>query len=205
MPRGYKEGRSDDTARSVYQLKVTLIDSHPPIWRRVQVESGVTLDRLHHTLQVLMGWTNSHMHGFRVRQHAQADVRPRLLPVESADEKSTRLGDILRRPKDWCIYDYDFGDGWEHQLLLEKVVARTPSTRYPRVLAGRGACPPEDVGGLFGYYHFLKVINNPRHPEHEDMLEWAGGNFNPTAFNAHEINRTFHGGWGPRRPEQPGR
>jgi hypothetical protein len=200
MPRVQKEGRSGDTARTVYQLKVTLIDSQPPIWRRVQVESGVTLDRLHHTLQVVMGWTNSHMHGFRVPQRAQPRARQRLLPIESADEKATRLGDVLRRPKDWCIYDYDFGDGWEHQLLLEKVLARSPSERYPTVLAGRGACPPEDVGGVPGYYHFLQVMNDPKHPEHEDMMEWAGGSFDPTAFDAYEINRTFHGGWGPRRP-----
>ena len=201
MPKGHKNGRSDGTARSVYQLKVTLIDSQPPIWRRVQVESGVTLDHLHHTLQVVMGWTNSHMHGFRVPQPVKRGARRRLLPVESADEKVTRLYDLLRRPRDWCVYDYDFGDGWEHQLLLEIVVARLPSARYPMVLAGRGACPPEDVGGLPGYYHFLQVMSDPKHPEHEDMLEWASGNFDPTAFNLHEVNRTFHGGWGPRRPD----
>jgi hypothetical protein len=200
MPKGQK-GRSGETARSIYQLKLTLIDSQPPIWRRVQVESGVTLDRLHHILQIVMGWINSHMHGFRVPQRTQAASRPRLLPVESADEKATRLSDLLRRPRDWCVYDYDFGDGWEHQLLLEEVVARVPSARYPMVLAGRGACPPEDVGGLSGYYHFLQVMKDPKHPEHEDMLEWVGGNFDPTAFNAYDINRTFHGGWGPRRPD----
>ena len=202
MPRVQKQRRAGDTAPTVYQLKVTLIDSQPPIWRRVQVESGVTLDRLHHTLQVVMGWTDSHMHGFRVPQRAQSRARQRLLPIESAEEKATRLGDLLRRPKDWCIYDYDFGDGWEHQLLLEKALARSPSERYPTVLAGRGACPPEDVGGVPGYYHFLQVLNDPNHPEHEDMLEWAGGSFDPTAFNAYEINRTFHGGWGPRKVER---
>jgi len=201
MPKGRKGERSGDTARPIYQLKVTLIDSQPPIWRRVQVDSSVTLERLHHTLQVLMGWTNSHMHGFRIPQPAQRAQRRRLIPVESADEKATRLGDLLRRPKDWCVYDYDFGDGWEHQLFLEEVVARSPSARYPMVLAGRGACPPEDVGGLPGYHHFLQVMNDPKHPEHEDMLDWAGGSFDPTAFNAHEINRAFHGGWGPRRPD----
>ncbi len=201
MPKGHKNGRSHGAGRSVYQLKVTLIDSQPPVWRRVRVESGMTLDRLHDTLQVIMGWTNSHMHGFRVPQPAERGARRRLLPVESADEKATRLGDLLRRPRDWCVYDYDFGDGWEHQVLLEMVVARSPSARYPMVLAGRGACPPEDVGGLPGYYHFLQVMSDPKHPEHEDMLEWAGGTFDPTAFNIHEVNRTFHAGWGPRRPD----
>jgi hypothetical protein len=112
-----------------------------------------------------------------------------------------RLSDLLRRPRDWCVYDYDFGDGWAHQLLLEQIVARVPAARYPMVLAGRGACPPEDVGGLPGYYHFLEAINDPKHPEHEDMWEWAGGKFDPSAFNVHDVNRAFHGGWGPRRPD----
>ncbi len=200
MPKGQRGG-SGETARSIYQLKLTLIDSQPPIWRRVQIESGVTLDRLHHILQIVMGWTDSHMHGFRVPQRTRPGARPRLLPVESGDEKATRLSDLLRRPRDWCVYDYDFGDGWEHHLLLEEVVTRVPSARYPMVLAGRGACPPEDVGGLSGYYHLLQVMKDPKHPEHEDMLEWVGGNLDPTAFNAYDINRAFHGGWGPRRPD----
>jgi hypothetical protein len=201
MPKVEQKARSGETARPIYQMKVTLIDSQPPIWRRLQVESGVTIDRLHDTLQIVMGWSNSHMHGFRVRQRAQPGSRPRWLPVESADEKTMRLSDLLRRPRDWCVYDYDFGDGWAHQLLLEQIVARVPSARYPMVLAGRGACPPEDVGGLSGYYHFLEVIKDPKHPEHDDMWEWAGGKFDPSAFNVHDVNRAFHGGWGPRRPD----
>lgn len=198
MPKGQKDRRASDAAQSIYQLKVTLLHSQPPIWRRVQVESGVTLDRLHDTLQVVMGWTNSHLHGFRLSQPGQRGPRRRLLPLESADEKATRLGDLLRRPKDWCVYDYDFGDSWEHEVLLEEVVPRSSAARYPMVLAGRGACPPEDVGGLPGYYHFLKVIKDPKHPEHEDMREWAGKDFDPAAFDAQEVNRAFHGGWGPR-------
>jgi hypothetical protein len=180
-------------------MKVTLVGSRPPIWRRVQVEGGVRLDRLHHTLQVVMGWSNSHMHGFRVRQRPQRGSRLRWLPVEGPDEKTTSLSDLLRRPRDWCVYDYDFGDGWEHQLLLEGALARVPSERYPVVLAGRGACPPEDVGGLPGYYHFLAVMDDPKHPEHEDMLEWVGRKFDPSAFDADAINRALHGGEGPRR------
>jgi hypothetical protein len=201
MPKDQKDQPASDAARSVYQLKVTLLHSRPPIWRRVQIESGVTLDRLHHALQVVMGWTNSHLHGFRLPQPGQRGARRRSLPIESADEKATRLGDLLRRPKDWCVYDYDFGDSWEHEVLLEAVVPRSSPARYPMVLAGRGACPPEDVGGLPGYYHFRKVIKDPKHPEHEDMMEWAGKDFDPAAFDVQEVNRAFHGGWGPRRPD----
>jgi hypothetical protein len=133
---------------SVYQLKVTLLYSQPPIWRRFQVQSAVTLQRLHRILQVVMGWTDSHMHGFRVPRHGQRGARRQLLPIEGADEKSTRLADLLRRPRDRVIYEYDFGDGWEHEIVLEDVVARSPAARYPIVLSGQGACPPDDVGGL---------------------------------------------------------
>jgi hypothetical protein len=159
------------------------------------------LDRLHDTLQIVMGWTNSHLHGFRVPQPIQRGTRRRLLPMEQADEKATRLDALLRRPKDWLVYDYDFGDSWEHEVLLEAIRPCPTSTRLPMVLAGRGACPPEDVGGLPGYYHFLEAIKNPKHPKHNDMLEWAGKNFDAATFDVLEVNRAFHGGWGPRRPD----
>lgn len=196
-----KDRKASGAARSVYQLKVTLLHSQPPIWRRFQVGSGVRLDRLHHMLQVVMGWTDSHLHGFRLPQPGQRGARRRLLPVESADEKATRVGDLLRHPKDWFVYDYDFGDGWEHEILLEEVAPRSSPARYPMVLAGRGACPPEDVGGLPGYYNFLEAIKDPKHPDHEDMVDWGGRDFDPVAFDAQAVNRAFHGGWGPRRPD----
>jgi Plasmid pRiA4b ORF-3-like protein len=107
---------------------------------------------------------------------------------------------MLHRPKDWLVYDYDFGDGWEHEVLLEGIHPRPSSARLPLVLAGRGACPPEDVGGLPGYHHFLEAIKDPTHPEHEDMMEWAGKDCDPTTFDVEELNRAFHGGWGPGGP-----
>jgi hypothetical protein len=201
MRKSPKDGPRPGRGRSVYQIQVILLRSRPPIWRRLQVESGVTLDRLHHTLQMVMGWTNSHLHGFRVPHPSQRGAGRRLLPIESDDEKATRLDQLLRRPKDRLVYDYDLGDSWEHEVLLEEICPPPSSTRLPLVLAGRGACPPEDVGGLPGYYHFLKAIKNPSHPEHEDMLEWAGKDFDPAAFDVQEVNRAFHGGWGPRRPD----
>jgi hypothetical protein len=94
MPKVHQKARSGEMARSIYQLKVALIDSQPPIWRRVHIHSSMTLDHLHHTLQIVMGWSNSHMHGYRVRQRPQPGSRPGWLPVEGADEKSTRLSDL---------------------------------------------------------------------------------------------------------------
>jgi hypothetical protein len=201
MRKSPRDGPGPGTGRSAYQIKVALLHARPPIWRRLQVESGLTLDRLHDTLQIVMGWTNSHLHGFRVPQPIQRGTRRRLLPIEQADEKATRLDALLRRRKDWLVYDYDFGDSWEHEVLVEAIRPRPTSTRLPMVLAGRGACPPEDVGGLPGYYHFLEAIKNPKHPNHDDMLEWAGKNFDAATFDVQEVNRAFHGGWGPRRPD----
>ena len=189
-----------DTGKPVCQLKVTLLDSQPPIWRRFHVESGVTLERLHHILQAVMGWTDSHMHGFRQPAASPSGARRRLFAIESADEKATRVADVLRRPKDKLFYEYDFGDSWEHEILLEKIIRRPPSERYPVVVAGRRACPPEDVGGLSGYYHFLEAVKDAKHPDHEEMVEWAGEGFDPAAFDMQAVNRMFHGGWGPRRP-----
>jgi Plasmid pRiA4b ORF-3-like protein len=201
MGKNPRDGRGPDAGRSVYQIKVVLLHSRPPIWRQLQVDGGITLDRLHDTLQMVMGWTNSHLHGFRLPQPGQRGTKLRLVPIESADEKATRLDKLLRRPKAWLVYDYDFGDSWEHEVRLEEILARPSPARLPMVLAGRGACPPEDVGGLPGYYHFLKVIKDPRHPEHADMLEWAETHFDPAAFDVQEVNRAFHGGWGPRRSD----
>jgi len=186
----------------VYQLKVTLLHSQPPIWRRFQVENAVTFERMHRILQVVMGWTDSHLHGFRIPQPGQRDAPRRFLPIEDADEKNTRLADLLHRPKARVVYEYDFGDGWEHEIVLEDVVPRSSATRrYPIVLSGQGACPPDDVGGISGYYHFLEAIKDPKHPDHEDMVEWGGEDFDPTRFDVQAVNRTFHGGWGPTRPD----
>jgi hypothetical protein len=190
-----------NSSQSVYRLKVMLLHSQPPIWRRFEVESGVTLLSLHGILQVVMGWTDSHMHGFRLPEPDQRGARQRFVLIESADEKSMRLAQLLRRPKDWATYEYDFGDGWEHEIVLEEIVPRSSTARYPMVLAGRGACPPEDIGGLPGYYHFLEAIKDSKHPDHEDMVEWGGEDFDPAVFDVQAVSRAFHGGWGPRRSD----
>lgn len=181
----------------LYQLKVTLRGSRPAIWRRFQVPSDISLERLHRILQVVMGWTDSHMHEFRAGEtsYGQPD---REFGMERKDERRVRLEQVLRSPKDRIMYEYDFGDSWEHDIVLEAAATPAPGGRYPLVLSGKGACPPEDVGGIGGYYHFLQVMKDPKDPEHRDMIEWSGGRFDPDAFDSQEVNRAFHGGWGPR-------
>ena len=103
------------------------------------------------------------------------------------------MSDLLRQPKGRIAYDYDFGDSWEHEVLLEEVVAVSAASRYPIVLSGQGACPPDDVGGISSYYHFLEAINDPKHPDHEEMVEWGGADFDPTRFDVQSVNRAIQG------------
>ena len=130
----------------VYQLKVTLKDSSPRIWRRILVSGDASLAKLHRILQVAMGWSNSHLHLFMIhrKQYSAPDEEREL---DFADERKVKLTDLLG-PKDRFIYEYDFGDGWLHEILVEKIVPREEGTRYPVCAAGARACPPEDCGGI---------------------------------------------------------
>ena len=171
----------------IYQLKVTLRGSKPPIWRRLQVESNNTLAELHRILQRAMGWYNAHLHQFIDGRTYYGEPHPDY-GLDMEDESKVRLNQIMSEPKDKFFYEYDFGDSWEHELLLEKVLTADPATSYPVCLKGKGACPPEDCGGVWGYYDLLETIQNPDHPEHQDMLEWLGGDFDPDEFSVEEVN-----------------
>jgi Plasmid pRiA4b ORF-3-like protein len=181
-----------------YELKVTLQRVRPPVWRRIKVRSDVTLEDFHRVLQVAMGWSDSHMHAFRPAG-GQGKGRGGGPPVERDQKRRTRLDDLLRKPRDRMVYEYDFGDGWEHEVLLERVGDHPAGARYPWVLAGARACPPEDVGGVGGYARFLQAMRDSRHPDHEEMMEWHGGPFDPAAFDVQAVNRAFHGGWAPAK------
>ena len=111
--------------------------------------------------------------------------------MDRENERRVRLGEVLQKPRDRMVYEYDFGDGWEHDVVRESNASSAAGSSNPRVVAGQGACPPEDVGGLGGYYGFLEVMRNPKHPEHQDMLEWCGGPLDPDAFDLDEINACF--------------
>ncbi|MEO5580146.1 MAG: plasmid pRiA4b ORF-3 family protein [Gemmatimonadaceae bacterium] len=166
----------------VYKLKVTLRGIRPAIWRRLEVPADLSLLELHRVLQEAMGWSESHLHQFLHRGiHYGAPDYEYGTPVKS--ERRTRLSDLLGRVRDRLIYEYDFGDSWEHDVVLESISEAEPGLRYPRVIAGKRACPPEDVGGYPGYEEFVRVITDPGHDEHESMLAWAGGQFDPEKFD----------------------
>lgn len=170
----------------VYQIKVTLRHIAPPVWRRIEVPADIRLGKLHHVLQVVMGWTDSHMHAFRVGM-VQYGTASREFPDMFKNERTVRLDQIVVVGKK-LIYEYDFGDGWEHELRIEKTIPAEPAAHYPRCLAGERACPPEDCGGPPGYEHLLEVLRDPRHEEYNEMREWIGGDFDPEAFDPSEVN-----------------
>lgn len=172
----------------VYQLKVTLAESDPPIWRRFQVAGDISLAKLHQVLQIVMGWENSHLHQFIVDGTAYGEPDPALGELELRDERKARLYQVVPTVESGFIYEYDFGDSWQHEIQVEQIAPVEPGTRYPVCLAGERACPPEDCGGIWGYANLLEAIEDPDHPEHEDLMDWLGGDFDPEVFDQEEIN-----------------
>lgn len=173
----------------IYQIKVTLDHSRPPIWRRILVPSNITLARLHRVLQAVMGWADYHLHQFIVGQTYYGVPDPDYGDwVEMRDERRVKLNQIVPGEGFKFRYEYDFGDSWMHTLLVEKILAPEPGQQYPACVKGKRACPPEDVGGIWGYYNFLEAIQDPDHPEHEDYLTWVGGEFDPEALDLDAVN-----------------
>jgi hypothetical protein len=178
-------------------LKVTLLDTKPPVWRRIRVPAKLTLARLHRVLQVSMGWLDCHLHQF---EQGGVHYGPRD-PEEvtpSRPEARTLVSSLLRRPKDRLRYDYDFGDDWRHDVLLEKVVEHDTSSPVVECLAGRRSCPPEDCGGPWGYANLLGILADPSHPEHEESIEWCGPCFRSEEFDLPQVNadlRTISRRW----------
>ncbi len=173
----------------VYQLKITLRDIKPPVWRRVQVKD-CTLAQLHDILQTCMGWTNSHLHAFEIGGEQYSEPDPTGM-METEDERKVKLSQVVTGRIKKFTYTYDFGDNWDHVIEVEKTLPAEAAVRYPRCIAGKRACPPEDCGGSWGYGDFLKAIQDPKHPEHEEMMEWAGGTFDPEQFDIGAINKNL--------------
>ena len=174
-------------AMNIYQLKVTLRRTHPPVWRRIEVPGDIKLGKLHDVIQITMGWTDSHMHTFRLGM-VQYGTPSREFPDMFRNERNVRLDQLVGK-RDKLIYEYDFGDGWEHDLKIEKVFAPEPGVRYPRCTKGKRACPPDDCGGPWGYEHLIEALRDPKHEEHEEMTEWIGDEFDPEAFDLDEVNQ----------------
>lgn len=183
-------------SKKTYQLKATLRYITPPIWRRLLVRGDISLAMLHSIFQIAIGWTNSHLHQFKVRQTIYSDLSFELeadingSPV--LDEYAFTLIQALPREKMKFEYIYDFGDGWRHLIAVEKIVDRK-DLRGPMAecLDGKCACPPEDCGGIGGYMELKRIIKNPKHNEFESMMDWLGGIFDPEAFDKDNVNKSL--------------
>ncbi len=188
----------------LFQLKVDLLESEPPIWRQVLVPEDMTLDQLHGVIQIVMGWDGSHLHMFSTgavmyAMHGDDD------DSERPPESEHAVGEVLPRAKSKLLYEYDFGDSWMHRITLEKKLPPDPAFRHPVCLAGARACPPEDSGGVCGYYGLLEAMSNPDDPDHEWVIEEVlGEDFNPEAFDIDSVNRMLARWFRLRGRKKPG-
>jgi hypothetical protein len=173
----------------IVQIKIKLLGvSKPPVWRELQLRADTRLDELHEILQAALGWENSHMHVFTF---ADEEFGVRDPELGHADERKVTLGELTDIGARFR-YTYDFGDDWEHEILVEDLLDPDPETHYPILVASKGACPPEDCDGTWGYANLKAILADPSHDEHQDMLEWLGltdaSEFNPTAVPTEDID-----------------
>ena len=182
------------SSQDIYQIKVTLLGTKPPIWRRLLVPSSLTLAQLHDAVQTAMGWQGGHMHEFRAGQRyfGKPDPEYRSMgmdPVEN--ERTARLSEVLRKNGPKLIYTYDLGDSWEHAIVMEKQLPVDPNAKYPICTDGQLACPPEDCGGIPGFYDLVDALADPKHKQHKELRDWLGYDFDPLAFSIDSVNRMF--------------
>lgn len=179
----------------IYKLKISLLNIKPPIWRRISVKGDVDLNDLHMIIQIAMGWENCHLYEFRNQEMyiSGSDENP-FFTIESDEDEdaispdSITLQEVLQKKGDKIRYTYDFGDSWDHTIMVEAI----ESGKQPHkavCLTGKRNCPPEDCGGPWGYIDMLEAVKDPKHPNHDDMIEWLGENFDPEYFDKIEVNR----------------
>jgi hypothetical protein len=183
-----KLNKKKDNSEKIYQVRISLSGSEPEIWRSVLVSGNETLGGMHLIIQDAMGWGNDHLHEFITKDATYAE---REAALEGArNEDSVCLHDVVARARSSFVYVYDFGDDWRHKITIEKILER--DERFlgnPVCVAGERACPPEDCGGLWGYYEKIDIIRNRKHQDYEDVAEWLGADFDPDHFDLDEINR----------------
>ncbi len=172
--------------RLFYEFRVELTGIAPPVWRMIQVPHRTALHGLHQVIQVAMGWTNSHLYLFHVGGRRYSEPSPEW-DLEVRDSTRARLAEIISGGSLSFLYEYDLGDSWMHEVTLQRTLEVRGEER-PRCTGGARACPPEDCGGPPGYSDFLEAISDPDNDDHEEMLDWAGGHFDPEDFDAHGVD-----------------
>jgi hypothetical protein len=188
IPSHVSRHRTSKKASTIFQIKMTLKGIDPPIWRRIHT-TDCTLEELHEIIQVTMGWEFEHLYRFTIGGVDYADLEM-TSAEEVEDACGTRLSAVLptenRRPR--FSYEYDFGDEWIHQLIVEERLPPKKGVKYPICVGGQRACPPEDSGGPWAYADFVEAIAKPDHSRHEELLEWVGGEFEPERFDQEAVN-----------------
>ena len=173
----------------LYEIRVQLRDIEPPIWRILRVRPQTSLSRLHKILQKAMGWTNSHLHLFEIdgKPYGESDFE---WDFDVQDYRGMRLEKIFTEGWTFFLYEYDLGDSWRHDITLLGTVEGEAGEKIA-CIAGARACPPEDCGGVSGYFHLLEALADPGHEDHDMLLEWVGGRFDPEAFDVGRVDRTL--------------
>ncbi|MFN0116885.1 MAG: plasmid pRiA4b ORF-3 family protein [Elusimicrobiota bacterium] len=174
----------------ILQIKLTLKEINPPVWRRLLVPSNLSLHEFHWDIQRAMGWENCHLYQFTIDGvDYGVPHEDDMSPLKSAETVSlSRFG----RKENFCFsYEYDFGDGWDHEVLIEKILPANSKQTFSVCLEGERACPPEDCGGPYGYTDLLKILSNPKHQEYRAMREWVGKKINPEFFDLKGVNRNL--------------
>jgi len=178
--------------KKIYQIQIALKNFKPKIWRRILVPSDVSLSDFHKIIQTTMGWTNTHLHQFykngkRYMEQMEEDYM--WDDRNQFDYIAMQLSDLLRYEKEKISYEYDFGDGWNHEIVLEKILPFDDKEEYPVCIKGKMNCPLEDCGGVWGYADLLEVLKNPKHKEYEKLVDWIGDeHFDPEHFDKDEVN-----------------
>lgn len=190
----------------IARLRIILNDVEPMPMRHIEVPLKIRLDRLHEVIQAAMGWTDTHLYEFRVDDAGWGMPDPDGFYDGPMDAKKMTLEKLLDQTATRTIqYVYDFGDDWDHSIRIERVNEAATGMTYPRLLKAAGACPPEDVGGAWGYEEFLEALADPEHEQHEDMVHWSGGDFDAEDAGAETIIERFERlatKWAPR-PRKP--
>jgi hypothetical protein len=178
--------------KSIYQIQIALKNFKPKIWRRILVNSNMLLSDFHKVIQTTMGWDNSHLHQFiKDRTYYSKKIKGDDfwdMSGDNVDYKKMKISDLLVAEKDKMVYEYDFGDGWEHSIILEKILPFEKGFKHPVCLAGKMSCPHEDVGGVWGYAEMLEILKDPKHEEYENYMEWLGGGFDSEEFDIEMVN-----------------
>src|SRR3989344_984506 len=173
----------------IYQLKISIDGTNPPIWRRFLVEEGISFHKLHLIIQEIMGWENYHIYEFNINKlRISIPDNDWDDPKAIIDSKKTKVKDLVARQK--FLYTYDFGDCWEHTISVEEILPKDNNKIYLVCLEGKFACPPEDCGSIPGYYHLLEVKKNKKHPEYKSLIkEWLGEEYDQNKLDIDDINR----------------